>query len=141
MADPIKKITLKDGTVRYRFVVDIGRDPETGRRQQKTFTFDTKREARAEYDKIRHRLNEGTYIRPTNITVSEYLDGLAGRCGGTPASGATRTHYGQSTNGSAPCRSRRSARPTSSERSRGWRPRAAIVEASPVPGSTPGACG
>ena len=34
MADPIKKITLKDGTVRYRFVVDIGRDPETGSRQR-----------------------------------------------------------------------------------------------------------
>jgi hypothetical protein len=45
VSDPIKKIALKDGTVRYRFVVDIGRDPETGKRQQKTFTFDTKREA------------------------------------------------------------------------------------------------
>jgi integrase len=74
MSDPIKKITLKDGTVRYRFVVDIGRDPETGRRQQKTFTFDTKREARAEYDKIRHQTNEGTYVRPAKITVSQYLD-------------------------------------------------------------------
>lgn len=40
MSDPIKKITLKDGTVRYRFVVDIGRDPETDKRQQKTFTFE-----------------------------------------------------------------------------------------------------
>ena len=75
MSDPIKKITLKDGTVRYRFVVDIGRDPETGKRQQKTHTFDTKREARAAYDKIRHQMNEGSYIRPAKITVSEYLNG------------------------------------------------------------------
>lgn len=74
MSDPIKKITLRDGTARYRFVVDIGRDPETGKRQQKTFTFDTKREARAEYDKVRHQTNEGSYIRPAKITVSQYLD-------------------------------------------------------------------
>jgi integrase len=75
VSDPIKKVTLKDGTVRYRFVVDIGRDPETGKRQQKTFTFDTKREARAEHDKIRHETNQGTYIRPSKITVSDYLNG------------------------------------------------------------------
>jgi integrase len=73
--DPIKKITLKDGTTRYRFVVDIGRDRETNRRLQKTFTFDTKRVARAEYDKIRHQSNTGTYVQPSKITVSEYLDG------------------------------------------------------------------
>lgn len=46
MADPIKRIELKDGTVRYRFVIDIGRDPETGKRRQLTRTFDRKREAR-----------------------------------------------------------------------------------------------
>jgi integrase len=74
VSEPIKKITLKDGTVRYRFVVDIGRDPETGKRKQKTYTYDTKREARAAYDKIRHQTNEGTYIMPTKITVSQYLD-------------------------------------------------------------------
>lgn len=74
MSDPIKKVALKNGGIRYRFVVDIGRDPQSGRRQQKTFTFDTKREARAEYDKIRHQNNEGTYIKPDRITVSEHLD-------------------------------------------------------------------
>ncbi|SDC74051.1 tyrosine-type recombinase/integrase [Actinokineospora iranica] len=75
MSDPIKKITLKSGAVRYRFVIDVGRDPETSRRLQKTFTFDTKREARAEYDKIRHQTNEGSYIRPAKVTVAEYLTG------------------------------------------------------------------
>ena len=41
MKEPINKITLKDGSVRYRLVVDIGRD-ENGRRKQLTRTFDTR---------------------------------------------------------------------------------------------------
>ena len=45
MKEPINKITLKDGSIRYRLVVDIGRD-EHGRRKQLTRTFDTRREAR-----------------------------------------------------------------------------------------------
>lgn len=44
----VKEVLLKDGTVRYRFVVDVGRDPETGRRRQLTRTFDTRTEAEAE---------------------------------------------------------------------------------------------
>ncbi len=32
MKEPIRKIELKEGTVRYRLVVDIGRD-EHGKRQ------------------------------------------------------------------------------------------------------------
>ncbi len=42
MKEPIRKITLKDGTVRYRLVVDVGRD-ENGRRQQITRTFDRRK--------------------------------------------------------------------------------------------------
>jgi len=45
MKEPINKITLKDGSIRYRLVVDIGRD-EHGGRKQLTRTFDTRREAR-----------------------------------------------------------------------------------------------
>jgi integrase len=71
--EPIRSITLSDGTVRYRLVVDIGRD-ENGRRQQLTRTFDTKREARAELSRIRHQRNEGTYVKPSKTTVSELLD-------------------------------------------------------------------
>jgi integrase len=72
--DPIKRIELKDGSVRYRFVVDIGRDPETGRRLQKTMTFDKKGEARKEYDRIRHQSSEGTYVKPSKATVNEIID-------------------------------------------------------------------
>jgi hypothetical protein len=45
--EPIRKIILKDGTVRYRLVVDIGTD-EYGKRKQITRTFDKLKEARAE---------------------------------------------------------------------------------------------
>lgn len=74
MADPIKRIELKDGTVRYRFVIDVGRDPDTGKRKQVTHTFDTKREAKAEYARIKHESDRGTYVRPSRLTVDEFLD-------------------------------------------------------------------
>ncbi|MEV5958504.1 Arm DNA-binding domain-containing protein [Streptomyces sp. NPDC051987] len=50
LSDPIKKLppNLK-GKVRYRFVVDAGIDPETGKRKQLRRTFDSLKEARAEY--------------------------------------------------------------------------------------------
>ena len=45
--EPIRKITLADGTVRYRLVVDIGKD-DSGKRKQLTRTFDKQKDARAE---------------------------------------------------------------------------------------------
>ncbi len=74
MGDPIKKITLKDGSVRYRFVIDIGRDPKTHKRRQLTRTHSTKKEARAEYAKIKHQTDEGTFVAPDELTVSDWLD-------------------------------------------------------------------
>lgn len=77
MSDKIKTITLKDGTIRYRFVVDIGREelPNGGsRRKQLTKTFDRKREAVAEYNRIRHQVNTGRFVQPRKLTVGEYLD-------------------------------------------------------------------
>jgi integrase len=74
VSDPIKKIELAGGKVRYRFVIDIGRDPKTGRRRQLTKTYDTKKEARAEYAKIKHQTGEGTFVAPDKITVSDWLD-------------------------------------------------------------------
>lgn len=56
--EPIKKITLKSGEVRYRFVTDAPRGPD-GKRRQVTHTFDTLREARDALgenpDRIQHR--------------------------------------------------------------------------------------
>ena len=73
MKEPIRKIKLKDGTVRYRLVVDIGLD-ENGKRQQLTRTFDKLKEARAELSRIRHETDQGTFIKPSDITVGQYLD-------------------------------------------------------------------
>jgi hypothetical protein len=50
----IRKITLADGSARYRLVVDIRQDP-TGKRQQLTRTFDRLKEAWAELSRVRHR--------------------------------------------------------------------------------------
>lgn len=74
MPNPIKKITLKDGSTRYRFVIDVGRDPETGKRQQKTFTFDRRKDAVAERSRILAETAQGTFVRPSPMTVNEYLD-------------------------------------------------------------------
>jgi hypothetical protein len=91
MKEPINKITLKDGTVRYRLVVDIGRD-EHARRKQLTRTFDTRREAREELSRIRHETNLGTYVKSSKETVNSYLDGyLQGTTRGLRAS--TKRNY------------------------------------------------
>lgn len=74
MSDPIKTVALKSGRKRYRFVVDIGADPVSGKRRQKTYTFDRKGDARREYDRIRHKVGEGTYVAPSKVTVSQVLD-------------------------------------------------------------------
>lgn len=73
MADPIKRIVLKDGSVRYRFVIDIGPTP-AGKRRQKTFTFDRKRDAQNEYARIRSEVGRGTFVAPAAMTVAELLD-------------------------------------------------------------------
>ena len=73
MADPIKKITLRDGTVRYRFVIDVGRDAD-GKRKQLTVTQDTLKEAKDELARLRHERRTGQLILPSKMTVSGLLD-------------------------------------------------------------------
>ena len=73
MSDTIKRVELKSGKVRYRFVVDAGADPATGKRRQLTRTFDTLREARAERARIIAETARGTFVQPRKLTVSEYL--------------------------------------------------------------------
>ena len=91
MKEPIKKITLKDGSVRYRLVVNVGRDRAAGAKQL-TRTFDTQREARDELARIRHETNLGTYVKPSKETVDSYLDGyLKGATRGLRAS--TKRNY------------------------------------------------
>lgn len=72
MAEP-KRIVLRDGRVRYRTVVDAGRD-ENGRRIQLTITRDTKKEVLAERARIIAERRAGTFIAPSKITLGEWLD-------------------------------------------------------------------
>lgn len=74
MADPIKKVALQGGKVRYRFVVDIGTDPTTGKRRQLTVTKDTKKEALAEYARIQHQKATGTFVAPSKTTVGDLIE-------------------------------------------------------------------
>ncbi|MFJ8192775.1 tyrosine recombinase XerC [Streptomyces sp. NPDC096094] len=69
----IKKVTLRNGTVRYRAVVDAGRD-ENGKRIQITITRDTKTEVKNERARIQHQRSAGTLILPSKITLGEWLD-------------------------------------------------------------------
>ncbi|WP_435272191.1 tyrosine-type recombinase/integrase [Streptomyces parvulus] len=69
----IKEVRLKNGTVRWRFVIDAGRDAD-GKRKQVTVTCDTKTEAKNEYARLRHERRTGQLILPTKITVAELLD-------------------------------------------------------------------
>ena len=74
MARPnIRTIQVGDRT-RYRFVVDIGTDPATGKRRQITKTYDGKREAERELVRILNEVRVGTFAGPSKVTVAEYLD-------------------------------------------------------------------
>lgn len=72
--DPIYTTTLKDGTKVYGFKTDIGRDPQTNRRRQTELRFPTRKEARAEYARIRHEVGKGTYVAPSALLVDPFVD-------------------------------------------------------------------
>jgi integrase len=59
---------------KWAFVLDIGRDPETGKRKQKWFSgFKTKREAeRAMAEKVAE-VSRGEYIEPSTMEVKEFF--------------------------------------------------------------------
>jgi integrase len=68
-----KRIVLQNGDVRYRLMVEGGRD-ENGKRIQLTITRDTKKECLAERSRIETERRAGTFIAPNKITVGEWLD-------------------------------------------------------------------
>ena len=72
MAEP-KRIVLSNGKVRYRVVVDAGRD-ESGKRIQITITEDRKKDCEAERDRILAQRSAGTLIAPNKITLGEWLE-------------------------------------------------------------------
>jgi integrase len=77
--EPIKKVTLKNGATRYRFVIDVGKKPN-GKRDQKTYTYDTLKKAREERAKIVADLAKGMYVADSKKTLGVHLEEwLAGR--------------------------------------------------------------
>ncbi|MGW2277861.1 tyrosine-type recombinase/integrase [Streptomyces sp. NPDC001770] len=54
--------------------MNIGVDPETRKRKQHTRTFDTLKEARAEYARVTEQRNNGTFVHSSAITLNEWLD-------------------------------------------------------------------
>lgn len=72
-AEPINKHIAKNGTVTYRFQVDIGTKPDGTRNRQQS-TYRTLTEARREYRRITTEVARGTYTQLTDITVDEACD-------------------------------------------------------------------
>ncbi len=55
--------------------VDLGRDPETGRRKQQTMTVrGNKREAEKRLTELLHQIDTGTFIKRSKLLLGEYLD-------------------------------------------------------------------
>ena len=97
--DPIKRVELGDGRVRYRFVVDMDRKQKEDKRgkpildedgapimvrDQRTFTYDTLKEARAERARMISERSQGTLIKPNRKytvgqAVTEFLEIKAGK--------------------------------------------------------------
>ena len=58
----------------YTVVVDLDRDPNTGRRKQQWIAAGhTRREADAKLTEVMHGLSTGTFLKPNKITVGEFL--------------------------------------------------------------------
>ncbi|WP_070120421.1 site-specific integrase [Bacillus marinisedimentorum] len=72
MKGSIKK---NKATGKWDFIVDVGKDPKTGRRKQKRKRgFHTKREAENALASLLNELNNGTFIEPTKLTVNEFFE-------------------------------------------------------------------
>lgn len=93
--DPIQRIERADGSVRYRIRVDVGSKVNARGetvRDQRCFTFATKKEATRERARILHEVGRGTYTRPNRkLTLQELADDwLATKAQKKPA---TVQHY------------------------------------------------
>jgi integrase len=65
----------KRGKGSWSLWVDIGRDLETGKRKQQTLTVrGSKKDAERELRAILTRIEGGAHVKPTKLTVGEYLE-------------------------------------------------------------------
>jgi hypothetical protein len=59
----------------YTIVIDLGRDPGTGKRKQQWVSVKgTKRDAEKRLAELLHQVDSGTFMKPGKITVRDYLE-------------------------------------------------------------------
>lgn len=69
------KGSIKKRGSTYSFVVDIGKDPVTGKRRQKRFSgYKTKKEAQTALATVIHELEQGSFVLPAHDTLKDYLN-------------------------------------------------------------------
>jgi integrase len=90
----VPKITKvqRAGGPRWRFTLNLGRDPVTGNRRQRVFTYDTEGQARRELARLAGQVVEGRFTDRTATTVSEALDAYL-RVACFERAAATRVSY------------------------------------------------
>lgn len=59
---------------RWAGVVELGRDPVTGKRRQKWVYADTKKECQEKVNKLIYEIQAGIYVEPSKHSVEEYLN-------------------------------------------------------------------
>ena len=58
----------------WSIVLDLGRDPSTGKRKQQWVTVrGTKKEAESKLAELQHQLNTGEFVKSSKLTVREFL--------------------------------------------------------------------
>ncbi|SDC69277.1 Site-specific recombinase XerD [Candidatus Frackibacter sp. WG11] len=64
----------KLGQKKYKIIIELGRNPATGKRKRKTKTVNgTKKEAQKIMAKLIHEMETGTYVEPSKMTTAELL--------------------------------------------------------------------
>jgi len=69
----IKKVTLKDGKTRWRLRLYVGVDPDTGKQEVVTRTFDRKKDAEKEETRLKGQKDAGGIVTPSKERLGKYL--------------------------------------------------------------------
>jgi integrase len=70
----IQTVTRAGGREAYRFTLNLGRDPVTGNRRQRVYTFDNRKTADRELARLTGQMVEGKHTDRSRMTVNEALD-------------------------------------------------------------------
>ena len=70
----IKKMYDQDNKIKgYKAFVEVGKDPSTGKRKRQTKVFKRKKDAEIWKAKKLENINTGSFINPSDLTVSQYF--------------------------------------------------------------------